>query len=189
MSAIFKEETLQTMQAAREAMQKLMSDSVFCDKCLYTGQATVKNPAVTFTKDVKAGMYDDISDEEYYSLLQKVEKQATLFQRKAVLTLDYQTKWQELQEHLVKSIVILNQMAEIPQILTAMSEIETAWYDEVHQVETVSETEQKAVMDAYVEATEEDAVEEEQIEIPEAAPVAEESVTRETVTTADEGFL
>ena len=27
------------------------------------------NPAVTFTADAKAGEYDDISDEEYYELL------------------------------------------------------------------------------------------------------------------------
>ena len=30
---------------------------------------SMTNPAVTFTADAKAGEYDDISDEEYYELL------------------------------------------------------------------------------------------------------------------------
>ena len=37
---------------------------------------SMTNPAVTFTADAKAGEYDDISDEEYYELLDFTEELA-----------------------------------------------------------------------------------------------------------------
>ena len=39
----------------------------------------VKNPAVVFTEKAKAGVFDEISDEEYYSLLSSIECIAMLW--------------------------------------------------------------------------------------------------------------
>ena len=39
------------------------------------------NPAVTFTADAKAGEYDDISDEEYYELLDFTEELASFWKK------------------------------------------------------------------------------------------------------------
>ena len=39
----------------------------------------VKNPAVVFTEEAKAGVFDEISDEEYYSLLSSIECIAMLW--------------------------------------------------------------------------------------------------------------
>ena len=42
---------------------------------------SMTNPAVTFTADAKAGEYDDISDEEYYELLDFTEELASFWKK------------------------------------------------------------------------------------------------------------
>ena len=61
----------------------------------------LKNPAVEFAKDAKAGKFDNISDEEYNEKLEDVEKRAVLWEDKPEL--DLLTLYFNATEHLPKN--------------------------------------------------------------------------------------
>lgn len=81
------------------------------------------NPAVTFTADAKAGEYDDISDEEYYELLDFTEELASFWKKNREATAGA-----VLLEALVNTNLSLSETDKLAQILAEASERKTYKY-------------------------------------------------------------
>ena len=81
------------------------------------------NPAVTFTADAKAGEYDDISDEEYYELLDFTEELASFWKKNREATAGA-----VLLEALVNTDLSLSETDKLAQILAEASERKTYKY-------------------------------------------------------------
>lgn len=81
------------------------------------------NPAVTFTADAKAGEYDDISDEEYYELLDFTEELASFWKKNREATAGV-----VLLEALVNTDLSLSETDNLAQILAEASERKTYKY-------------------------------------------------------------
>ena len=81
------------------------------------------NPAVTFTADAKAGEYDDISDEEYYELLDFTEELAIFWKKNREATAGA-----VLLEALVNTNLSLSETDKLAQILAEASERKTYKY-------------------------------------------------------------
>ena len=84
---------------------------------------TMTNPAVTFTADAKAGEYDDISDEEYYELLDFTEELASFWKKNREATAGA-----VLLEALVNTDLSLSETDKLAQILAEASERKTYKY-------------------------------------------------------------
>ena len=84
---------------------------------------TMTNPAVTFTTDAKAGEYDDISDEEYYELLDFTEELASFWKKNREATAGA-----VLLEALVNTDLSLSETDKLAQILAEASERKTYKY-------------------------------------------------------------
>lgn len=81
------------------------------------------NPAVTFIADAKAGEYDDISDEEYYELLDFTEELASFWKKNREATAGA-----VLLEALVNTDLSLSETDKLAQILAEASERKTYKY-------------------------------------------------------------
>ena len=81
------------------------------------------NPAVTLTADAKAGEYDDISDEEYYELLDFTEELASFWKKNREATAGA-----VLLEALVNTDLSLSETDKLAQILAEASERKTYKY-------------------------------------------------------------
>ena len=75
------------------------------------------NPAVTFTADAKAGEYDELSDEEYYELLDFTEELASFWKKNREATAGA-----VLLEALVNTDLSLSETDKLAQILAEASE-------------------------------------------------------------------
>ena len=84
---------------------------------------TMTNPAVTFTADAKAGEYDDISDEEYYELLDFTEELASFWKKNREATAGA-----VLLEALVNTDLSLSETDKLAQLLAEASERKTYKY-------------------------------------------------------------
>ena len=84
---------------------------------------SMTNPAVTFTADAKAGEYDDISDEEYYELLDFTEELASFWKKNREATAGA-----VLLEALVNTDLSLSETDKLAQILAEASERKTYKY-------------------------------------------------------------
>ena len=81
---------------------------------------TMTNPAVTFTADAKAGEYDDISDEEYYELLDFTEVLASFWKKKRKATVG-----EIVREALIHMNLSLSETEKLAQILAEASTCKT----------------------------------------------------------------
>ena len=84
---------------------------------------SMTNPAVTFTADAKAGEYDDISDEEYYELLDFTEELASFWKKNREATAGA-----VLLEALVNTDLSLSETDKLAQLLAEASERKTYKY-------------------------------------------------------------
>lgn len=81
------------------------------------------NPAVTFTADAKAGEYDELSDEEYYELLDFTEELASFWKKNREATAG-----NVVLEALVNTDLSLSETDKLAQILSEASERKTYKY-------------------------------------------------------------
>lgn len=95
---------------------------------LYTKNgASVKmeNPAVDFTRRAKAGDFDEVSDEEYYKMLDEIEELSSLWKRKKESTVE-----NVLQMAIKNTPLEMDEVDALAEILSTASERQTYRYVE-----------------------------------------------------------
>lgn len=70
---------LDRIKESLDYLQTLMKDGTIHDLCFSIGEFYKLNPGIKFAKEVKAGKYDCISDEEFEELKNNMEQAAELF--------------------------------------------------------------------------------------------------------------
>lgn len=70
---------LDHIKESLDYLQTLMKDGTIHDLCFSIGEFYKLNPGIKFAKEVKAGKYDCISDEEFEELKNNMEQAAELF--------------------------------------------------------------------------------------------------------------
>lgn len=88
--------TREKLEGAREVLLALLRDKEVYDELVGLGVREITNPAVTFTKDVKNGVWDEISDDVYNKALEKVEEASNDFGDQPYVKLDHAKAMVEL---------------------------------------------------------------------------------------------
>ena len=88
--------TREKLEGAREVLLALLRDKEVYDELVGLGVREITNPAVTFTKDVKNGVWDEISDDVYNKALEKVEEASDDFGDQPYVKLDHAKAMVEL---------------------------------------------------------------------------------------------
>lgn len=88
--------TREKLEGAREVLLALLRDKEVYDELVGLGVREITNPAVTFTKDVKNGVWDEISDDVYNKALEKVEEASDDFGDQPYAKLDHSKAMVEL---------------------------------------------------------------------------------------------
>lgn len=88
--------TREKLEGAREVLLALLRDKEVYDELVGLGVREITNPAVTFTKDVKNGVWDEISDDVYNKALEKVEEASNDFGDQPYAKLDHAKAMVEL---------------------------------------------------------------------------------------------
>lgn len=70
---------LDRIKESLDSLQTIMKDGTIHDLCFSIGEFYKLNPGIKFAKEVKAGKYDCISDEEFEELKNNIEQVAELF--------------------------------------------------------------------------------------------------------------
>lgn len=81
--------TREKLEGAREVLLALLRDKEVYDELVGLGVREITNPAVTFTKDVKSCVWNEISDEVYNKALEKVEEASDDFGDQPYVKLDH----------------------------------------------------------------------------------------------------
>ena len=98
----------------KQALNAVMYDFNLHQECLELGECSVKNPAVIFTENAKAGMYDNLSDEDYHILSQKVQHLSDVnWQGKPCISVNYET---EIIQIVNKSIDLIASLEHISHL-------------------------------------------------------------------------
>ena len=88
--------TREKLEGAREVLLALLRDKEVYNELVGLGVREITNPAVTFTKDVKNGVWDEISDDVYNKALDKVEEASDDFGDQPYAKLDHSKAMVEL---------------------------------------------------------------------------------------------
>lgn len=88
--------TREKLEGAREVLLALLRDKEVYDELVGLGVREITNPAVTFTKDVKNGVWNEISDDVYNKALEKVEEASDDFGDQPYVKLDHAKAMVEL---------------------------------------------------------------------------------------------
>ena len=88
--------TREKLEGAREVLLALLRDKEVYDELVGLGVREITNPAVTFTKDVKSCVWNEISDEVYNKALEKVEEASDDFGDQPYVKLDHAKAMVEL---------------------------------------------------------------------------------------------
>lgn len=88
--------TREKLEGAREVLLALLRDKEVYDELVGFGVREITNPAVTFTKHVKNGVWDEISDDVYNKALEKVEEASDDFGDQPYAKLDHSKAMVEL---------------------------------------------------------------------------------------------
>lgn len=88
--------TREKLEGAREVLLALLRDKEVYDELVGLDVREITNPAVTFTKDVKNGVWNEISDEVYNKALEKVEEASDDFGDQPYAKLDHAKAMVEL---------------------------------------------------------------------------------------------
>lgn len=88
--------TREKLEGAREVLLALLRDKEVYDELVGLGVREITNPAVTFTKDVKSCVWNEISDEVYNKALEKVEEASNDFGDQLYVKLDHSKAMVEL---------------------------------------------------------------------------------------------
>ena len=88
--------TREKLEGAREVLLALLRDKEVYDELVGLGVREITNPAVTFTKDVKNGVWNEISDDVYNKALEKVEEASDDFGDQPYAKLDHSKAMVEL---------------------------------------------------------------------------------------------
>lgn len=88
--------TREKLEGAREVLLALLRDKEVYDELVGLGVREITNPAVTFTKDVKNGVWNEISDDVYNKTLEKVEEASDDFGDQPYAKLDHSKAMVEL---------------------------------------------------------------------------------------------
>lgn len=88
--------TREKLEGAREVLLALLRDKEVYDELVGLDVREITNPAVTFTKDVKNGVWNEISDDVYNKALEKVEEASDDFGDQPYAKLDHSKAMVEL---------------------------------------------------------------------------------------------
>lgn len=88
--------TREKLEGAREVLLALLRDKEVYDELVGLGVREIMNPAVMFTKDVKNGVWNEISDDVYNKALEKVEEASDDFGDQPCAKLDHSKAMVEL---------------------------------------------------------------------------------------------
>lgn len=169
--------TREKLEGAREVLLALLRDKEVYDELVGLGVREITNPAVTFTKDVKNGVWDEISDDVYNKALEKVEEASDDFGDQPYAKLDHSKAMVEL-------------FHTVPDVLRVM-EMMLRFDDLRDEAETLRRTLLEMRMEATRELLEdemsaEDSVDEELLEEVPADEMPEQNVDGEEQEDASE---
>lgn len=127
---LFTPEFVQELEDVFKSVETLMGNSDFMNFLkLSPTRIRVVNPAVTFTKDAKFGMFDTLSDDEYTYLLKKTEQASDAFHNEPEVCVRPHITWQELNHSLADVISIVHTMLYIKSLADVSKETVAMYED------------------------------------------------------------
>lgn len=170
---------LDRIKESLDSLQTIMKDGTIHDLCFSIGEFYKLNPGIKFAKEVKAGKYDCVSDEEFEELRNNMEQVAELFNinGNGKLAPEIKADTKELYIHTISSLLEADKSL---RKLCAIASIKYGYLEkpEKQKTEHFDKTDTEATSGAPV-------TEKKEI-VQEAAPADDEYITDESEDDYDE---
>lgn len=168
---------LDRIKESLDSLQTIMKDGTIHDLCFSIGEFYKLNPGIKFAKEVKAGKYDYISDEEFEELKNNTEQVAELFNINGKLIPEIKADTRDLY---IRTISSLLETDKSLRKLYAIASIKYGYFEkpEKQKTEHFDKTDTEATSGAPV-------TEKKEI-VQEAAPADDEYITDESEDDYDE---
>ena len=170
---------LDRIKESLDSLQTIMKDGTIHDLCFSIGEFYKLNPGIKFAKEVKAGKYDCVSDEEFEELRNNMEQVAELFNinGNGKLAPEIKADTKELYIHTISSLLEADKSL---RKLYAIASIKYGYLEkpEKQKTEHFNKTDTETISGAPV-------TEKKEI-VQEAAPADDEYITDESEDDYDE---